>query len=120
MDANEDLGSSACVVMMFFLIEECGRYKYCKCQLDFVEICRKRRVRMEVKTSSMAWWREANLLTASTKTAIVELGQARLRRLTTKESIHSRDSRRQRVWICSVAVDSRNVVVVVKTAVKGR
>lgn len=85
VSANEDLGSSACVVMMFLLIEECGRYKYCKCQFDSVEIRRKRRVRMKVKTSSMAWRREANLLTASTKAAIVELVQARLRRLTTKE-----------------------------------
>lgn len=51
-DSKEEPGSGVCVVMIFLLMEKCGRYKYCKSQLKSVEICRKRRVRMEVKTSS--------------------------------------------------------------------
>lgn len=50
--ADQWVGSGASVEMISLLTEKCGRYKYCRCQLISVEICRKCRVRMEVKTSS--------------------------------------------------------------------
>lgn len=49
---DEEVGSGVSVEMIYLLTEKCGRYKYCRCQLISVEICRKRRVRMKVKTSS--------------------------------------------------------------------
>lgn len=50
--AVKKLESDECVVVLCLVFENLGRYIYCKGQFGIVEICRKRKFRMEVKTSS--------------------------------------------------------------------